>query len=156
MLEIRRARPEHAEALGRFLQAIDSPEERRFFSPHPFDMETASRLCDYEGQDLYYLLLLHGDVIGYGFLRGWDEGFAVPSVGVCIAPGHRRKGLGRCMMVFLHTVARNRESRSIRLKVHKGNIAALKMYKSLGYELESQEGDFRIGFLDMNAYLGPS
>ena len=75
-------------------------------------------------------------VIGYGMLRGWDEGYEVPFLGVAISPRKRGKGAGKLLIRFLHDVARNKKAQIIRLKVYKNNEVAIKMYKSLGYKFD--------------------
>jgi ribosomal protein S18 acetylase RimI-like enzyme len=150
MLEVVRARPEHLPMFERFLRSVDTPEERRLFSPHPFDRESAGRICDYAGPDVYCLMILDGEVVGYGLLRGWDEGYAIPSLGICIAPSRRGGGLGRLMMDFLHTEARRRRCEKVRLKVRKDNERAHALYRAMGYKFVSEEDGFLIGFLTMD------
>lgn len=149
MLEIKRASAEHVSALQGFFLAVATPEERLFFAPHPFDQETVLRVCTHQGADLYYLMLFENRALGYGLLRGWDEGFDIPSLGITIHPEYRGRGLGKLLMSFLHAAARLRGSKKIRLKAHRGNGPALSMYQAMGYGFTSQEGAFLVGFLDL-------
>ena len=86
-------------------------------------------------------------VIGYGMLRGWDDGYETPSLGIAIAPGMQGRGLGRMLMEFLHAEARQRGADRIRLKVHAENVRAVALYQSLGYEFPGGEGGQMTGFL---------
>jgi ribosomal-protein-alanine N-acetyltransferase len=149
MVEIVGARPEHLPVFLSFLSSVDTPEERRFFSPHPFDGETAARICNYTGPDAYYLMLRNGEVVGYGLLRGWEEGFAIPSLGICIAPAYRSHKLGKLLMGFLHAEARRRGCQKVRLKVRKENARARAMYCAMGYEFAFEENGFLIGILTL-------
>ena len=73
--------------------------------------------------------------IGYGLLRGWNEGYEIPSLGVAVHPSMRGTGLGRLIMDFLEAMARMRGASSIRLRVRKDNAIAHGMYARRGYRL---------------------
>jgi ribosomal protein S18 acetylase RimI-like enzyme len=137
--------------LKSFLDAIGASGDDFFFSPHPTDSETLHRLAAQTGMDLYYLLVEGNKVLGYGLLRGWDEGFQVPSLGIAIHPSHRGSGLGGLLMRFLHATASRRGASRIRLRVLKSNAQAIRLYESLGYifEFDSQHGDYLVGMLNL-------
>jgi ribosomal protein S18 acetylase RimI-like enzyme len=149
MLEIRRLTPEWTAATAAFLQAVGSDADARFFTPHPFDRATVEALAASPGRDLYAVLVEGGSVLAYGLLRGWNEGYEVPSLGVAVAPAARGRGLGRLMMHFLHAAARRRGALQVRLRVHAGNEKALALYREMGYRFEgaAPPGDgLRVGF----------
>ena len=83
-------------------------------------------------------------------LRGWDEGYAIPSLGVVIHPEAQGQGIGRLMMEFLRIAAIRREAEKIRLRVALAHKPALSLYRSLGYDLRP-DGDerFLVGFLSL-------
>lgn len=108
----------------------------RHFHPHPFDRDNAVRVCSGSGRDLYCGLWVEGVPRGYGMLRGWDEAFEVPSLGIWVSPRLRGTGAARTLMAFLHLAARLSGSPRIRLKVYPDNVAALALYRSLGYEFQ--------------------
>ena len=108
------------------------------FHPHPLDAPTARRIAHYAGQDLYYGTVYGKQLVGYGMLRGWDEGYAVPSLGVAVHPQARGAGVGKLLMHFLHAAARCRGATQVRLKVHRENEVALAMYQRLGYVFEAE------------------
>lgn len=149
MLEIRRVNPEHREPLARLFARLVADGDDRFFHPHPLTAEYALRIADYEGRDLYYVLIDDAIALGYGMLRGWDEGFDVPSLGIAIAPEGRGTGLGRLFMAFLHECARRRGSTRIRLTVVEGNQAGRRLFTESGYILGEPEGGRLIGFRDL-------
>jgi ribosomal protein S18 acetylase RimI-like enzyme len=148
-LEFRRLGPEIEEGLAGLFDALEASGDSRFFHPHPLTRQEARSRCAYRGADLYYAAVHGEQVLGYGMLRGWDEGFAVPSLGVAVAPGHRGLGLGRLFMAFLHAAARLRGARSIRLKVYEANAVARSLYEGLGYRFESLSGGELLGLLDL-------
>jgi ribosomal protein S18 acetylase RimI-like enzyme len=67
-------------------------------------------------------------------LRGWDEGFDVPSFGVLVDHRTQGQGLGRRMTEFAIAEARRLGSRRVRLTVNESNQAAVHLYRSLGFE----------------------
>jgi ribosomal protein S18 acetylase RimI-like enzyme len=83
-------------------------------------------------------------VIAYGLLRGWDEGYDTPSLGIAVSPRSQRNGIGRRLMEHLHDVARARGATRVRLKVYRENTPAVRLYEAFGYSFEA-EGDELIG-----------
>ena len=116
-LEFRKLQPAFVPELSALFSDIAANGDDVGFSPHPFTIQEAKRLCAHNGQDLFYIALNEQCVIGYGMLRGWDEGFTVPSLGIFIRRNARRLGLGTAFMHFLHVAARSRGATRIRLKV---------------------------------------
>ena len=106
-LEFCRIGPRHQEGLARFFQELMELGDHRWFHPHPFTAAQAECLAAYQGQDLYYVAT-RGEVVAYGMLRGWDEGYQVPSLGIAVHPAWRGRGLAHAFMLFLHAAARER------------------------------------------------
>ena len=148
-LQIRLVDASLLEPLTRFFAEIQAHGDDQFFHPHPFTAEEAQRRADYQGADLYYVLLKGERILGYGMLRGWDEGYAIPSLGIIIAQQARGTGLGALLMQFLHAAARCQGAERIRLKVYPGNAAAVALYQKLGYRFEAQESQQLVGYLDL-------
>ncbi len=133
-----RLQPHDESAVLEMFSEIGRDPTSRHFHPHPFNQANAARVCAASGHDLYYGLWVKGALRGYGMLRGWDEGFEVPSLGIWVSPVLRGSGAARALMSFLHVSARLSGSPRIRLKVYPDNIAALTLYRSLGYQFRSQ------------------
>ena len=140
-LEFSRVTAEWAAPLGVFFEELARAGEERFFHPHPLTSQEAVRIATRQGLDLYYVMTEGGTVLGYGMLRGWDDGYDTPSLGIALAPSCRGQGLGRLFMLVLHAAAHRRGSRRIRLKVYAENQAATDLYLSLGYRFESSAGE---------------
>jgi [ribosomal protein S18]-alanine N-acetyltransferase len=133
-LEIRRLTTEWKRPLLFFLSALDEAGDADFFLPHAFTEEAVERILLTARKDLYYVLADGTQVLGYGMLRGWDEGYAIPSLGIAIHPRFRGAGIGRIFMHFLGAAAKFRGASRIRLRVKAKNTKAAKLYESLGYE----------------------
>ena len=147
-MEIRRVGPDLTHQLHAFLKGLQHSGDDKHFHPHSFDFSAVQRLCEeYCGRDLYYVLMVRGEVAGYGMLRGWDEGYAIPSLGIALSAAIRGKGLGTCFMHFLHAAARLNGAERVRLKVYRNNIGARRLYSKLGYIFAAAEGEQDVGTL---------
>jgi ribosomal protein S18 acetylase RimI-like enzyme len=110
------------------------------FHPHPFDATTAARICGHAASDPtacdeYHAVIEDDRIVAYGMLRGWSEGYAVPSLGIAVLPECRRRGLAQRLMDHLHRVAADRGATAVRLKVYRTNASAIRLYETLGYRL---------------------
>ena len=135
--------------LLKFFRVINKNNDEKYFHPHPFNQATAEKIANYSGKDLYFLQIFNKDVSGYGMLRGWDEGFINPSLGIIIHPLFRGKGLGLNFMNFLHEQSRIKKASKVRLKVYSGNSAAVKLYKNMGYRFSRYDNNQLIGHFNL-------
>ena len=138
--EIRVLGPQLVEPLAHMLEALDRAGERAWFAPHPFERAHLHRLAAAPRGNLYHLLVAEGSVLAYGLLRGWDEGFEVPSLGIAVDREWRGRGLGIMMMHFLHGAARLRRAPRVRLRVARTNARAIALYRRMGYCFEPDDG----------------
>ena len=141
MIECVRYRVEWVAALQMFLQELDRAGETVFFSPHPADGKTLHDLAVRPTANVYCLLIEEQQVVGYGLLRGWDEGFEIPSLGIAIHPQRRSEGLGNFLMGYLEFLAERRGAASVRLRVFRQNAAAIALYSMRGYEWTADPGN---------------
>lgn len=116
------------------LQMLETVD-RRLFHPHPFSREAIEPLIG--SLDEYWLLLRDDVVVGYGMLRGWEQGYAIPSLGIAVAADCRGHGHGETLARFLHSRAVARGATRVRLTVEPDNYAAHGLYRKLGYAPES-------------------
>ena len=122
-----------------------------FFRPHAFTLEEARRVATRHGHDVFAILVDGDRAVAYGMLRGWDEGYSTPSLGVAVRQDIQGRGLGRLMMEHLHRAAAARGAASVRLRVHPDNVRARHLYESLGYRYGGEDR----GELVMSLYLDP-
>jgi ribosomal-protein-alanine N-acetyltransferase len=138
---------EHSSSLALFFDRLREAGVEKFFHPHPLTTQEAVALANYSGRDFYCVMLQAAAVIGYGMLRGWDEGYAVPSLGIAIDPSVESRGYGHMMMNFLHAAAGERGATRVRLKVDPQNHRAIELYRSLGYTFQEQHDRQLLGSL---------
>ena len=139
--------PEWETAFKSFLRALEQAGDDRRFKPHPFTDKAVKERLNYKGKDYYCLLVDESEVVGYGMLRGWDEGYDIPSLGIAVRPGLQGTGRGRSIMQHLHDEARRLGAKKIRLRVKKDNEPAIRLYREFGYDLKAdKEKGFLVGF----------
>jgi GNAT superfamily N-acetyltransferase len=144
-LEIRAVTSREAPALRQLLPRIDTT----YFRPHPMTVEQADHIASLHGRDVYLIGLVGEEPVAYGMLRGWDEGFDVPSLGIGVRRDFERQGYGRAMMRRLHEVAIANGARQVRLRVHADNIGAASLYRELGYQEVGVERSEILMLLDL-------
>lgn len=146
-IEFRAVRPGDERLLLSLLEGIDPT----FFRPHAFTEDEVARISSHVGRDLYAMLLEDGQPMAYGLLRGLDEGYPVPSLGVAVRSEARRRGYARRTVAAIHQEARRRGIGAVRLRVHEENGPARRLYESFGYRYDGEDR----GELVMRLELGP-
>ena len=131
------------------LAEIFTDIDETFFHPHPFTRDEAGRIANQAGQDTYALLVEDGRAVAYGMLRGWDEEYAVPSLGIAVRTSAQGRDLGRLIMAHLHAEARRRGATVVRLRVNTDNVKARRLYESLGYAYAGEDRGELVMLVDL-------
>jgi perosamine synthetase len=135
-----------APALAKLFEELAADEDaQRNFHPHPLDAATAEEIASYSGRDLYLASFAGNRIVGYAIVRGWDEGFEIPSFGVAVAAAERDSGVGSELLAECIRLARERGAETLMLKVHAENERALSWYRAAGFEVvgETEDGQLR-------------
>lgn len=127
-----------------------------YFRPHPFTPTEAGKIARQSGRDVYAVLIDDGRAVAYGMLRGWSEGYAVPSLGIAVRSSAQGRGYGRTMMDCLRAEAGRQGASAVRLRVHPENVRARRLYEALGYEYAGEDRGELVMFLDISQGPGPS
>lgn len=145
----RLGRMDASSAAGFFEDCRRDAEIGRFFRPHPLTAEFAHLLCDRleSMRDRYYGVFHRGTMAAYFMLRGWDEGYAVPSFGCCTHPDLRDAKLGHAMIA--HAIAESRAvgAERLRLTVFKSNARGVHLYRKCGFALSDHGPESYVGVL---------
>jgi len=113
----------HAPELCSLLQS-QSPGYIQYFKPFPFDESTLRRVLSEVREDVFEGFY-HGDrLIGLMMLRGWDEGYEVPTLGAMIDEQHRNHGLMTLIVEVAKVICRMRKVGRIMYKAHPDNVPA--------------------------------
>jgi ribosomal protein S18 acetylase RimI-like enzyme len=144
-LEFKRLVLAMEEELAVFFRQIVADGDDQMFHPHAFDQKTASDIVQGAGKDQYVVATLDGKIVAYGMLRGWDEGYEIPSLGMIISKSLRGMGVGFAFIGYLHAVARICGAATIRLSVYESNEKAIRLYEKVGYSFCSKGDGTLIG-----------
>lgn len=126
--------PEWKESISNFMDR--NIADYVYFHPHRLSYTGVYDEVEKNPKDYYTILVdLNRNIMGYGMLRGWQEGYEIPSLGIMMDKTFRGTGLSSAVMAELHTTAKERGAKSVRLSVFKDNAAAVKFYTRLGYVL---------------------
>lgn len=152
-IRIRQLLARDARALGELFDELREDPASVHFHPHPFTDEAARRIAEHAGirRDSYFGAFQDDRLIGYGMLRGWDEGYEIPSFGVAVGIQSRGMGIGRRLLRHAVSIARRRRAPSVMLKVHPANANAKVLYESEGFIFDPTplEGGQIKGFLTL-------
>jgi ribosomal protein S18 acetylase RimI-like enzyme len=142
-INVRLVSPADSARLGDLFESLGGDPAAAFFRPHPLTRAQAEQVVSKlaSGQDLYFVASDGTRFLGYGMLRGWDEGYSVPSIGVAVAPGSRGCGVGRTLLRWAIRAARERGSTRVMLKVHPENAGARQLYESEGFVFDEPSDD---------------
>lgn len=133
-LRLRALSSEHVAALTELFRANDDPQTTTGFHPFPLTADTARALATSPGADRYYGAW-HGDrLVAFTMLRGWNEGYEVPSFGILVDRDHRGLRIGREATILTLDAATAAGCQRVRLTVEQHNERARRLYRSLGFE----------------------
>jgi len=120
-------------------------DDYKFFHPHDFSYFGLLNEVIIKNKDYYVFLMDTDNIAGYGMLRGWQEGYDIPSLGIMTDVNYRGRGISSQVMKHLHEIAENRGSKKIRLTVYKENKIAVSLYNKLGYEFSDKNENELVG-----------
>lgn len=111
----------------------------KYFHPFPFNDESKEMMSNAK-KDMYMFYLNKGKITGMYMLRGWDEGYEIPSFGMIVHPRHRGKGIGTAMLEEAIKICKKKKCKKIRLTADKDNVIARKMYIKAGFKFNKNIG----------------
>jgi len=145
--------PEHCAGFARLLEDNDREEVTDHFHPFPMTKQTAEKLCASSSKDRYYVASLDGTMVGFAMLRGWDEGYEVPSFGIFVDYRYHGHGLGQLLTEHAIKEAKRLGCARVRLTVYASNVEGCRLYISLGFEEQHREPLDRRGHPDKRVVM---
>jgi ribosomal protein S18 acetylase RimI-like enzyme len=115
------------------------------FDPFPLDAAQARQIALEPRRDSFYLALCDGWPVGFSMLRGFDEGYTVPSFGIFVDCESHGEGVGRALTEWTVEQARQRGCPAVRLTVYATNLPARRLYESLGFIEQERQPLERMG-----------
>ena len=134
-LEIKELSSDQAKNLSKLLLFSDKAYTQ-YFIPFSFDEKTIKEILNRVTNDKYFGVFISKELAGFYMLRGFDEGFEIPSYGIWIA--EKFSGLGLSKLTLQHAISYCKVNgiKRIMLKVHPENSIAKKTYEGYGFKQE--------------------
>jgi GNAT superfamily N-acetyltransferase len=143
--------PRHEDGLSDLFCALSANGDGKLFYPHPLTSEEARKLCRCSGPDQYFVATVNCRILGYGMLRGWDEGYAIPSLGLAVHPDARGQGLSGFLMRGLIQEARNRRAPQLRLTADASRLRLINFFVRHGFVFSPFKPGRLLGMLDLQS-----
>ncbi len=123
-----------------FFMRNNTEDTKKNFHPFEIAIESLKKTFSDIHRDFYVGVFdKNSEMIGFGMLRGWDEGYIVPSLGILVDEEMRGRGIGSRLVEYLVDVAKENGSKSVRLSVYGDNIQAINIYHRCGFEVTSKK-----------------
>lgn len=153
-IDVRRLTINDNKQLIDFFNLVIEEKLDQYFHPHKFTEEAAISILDKISNDWYFGVFIcstnFSKMIGYGMLRGWDEGYEIPSFGICILNNYQNMGIGKIIIDYAKLICRINKCSKIRLKVYPKNGRSLQIYRKNGFIFSGEtQNDQLIGFLEL-------
>ncbi len=112
----------------------EEPEYSKYFNPFTFNFETIRQTLGNLKKDTFWGIFIADKLAGFYMLRGFDEGYDIPSYGVWISKEYSNKGLSKFTLQHAISYCKINQIKKIMLKVHPENIIAKKIYEEFGFQ----------------------
>jgi len=148
-IQIEDLAPRHEASLVELFNALKEHGDESTFYPHPLTADEAARLCRHAGLDQYFVATVKGKVVGYGMLRGWDEGYRTPSAGFATHPRYRQKKIFSTVVRSLIRQARNRGATEVRMTCSAHHELLIRSCSRLGFIFTPHSPGRLLGMIDL-------
>ena len=125
--------PGQLEQLVTLFERNSVAQVTELFDPFTLDAVQARRIALELRRDRFYLALRKQRPVGFSMLRGFDEGYVIPSFGIFVDRDSHGEGIGRALTAWTIEQARALGCKAVRLTVYAANLPARRLYESLGF-----------------------
>ncbi|MCP4971776.1 MAG: GNAT family N-acetyltransferase [Arcobacter sp.] len=105
----------------------------KYFHPFDFNENSIKNILKKTKLDQFFGIFINELLIGFYILRGFDEGYTIPSYGVMISQKFSKFGLGKLSLQHAISFCKINKVEKIMLKVHPKNLTAKRIYESFGF-----------------------
>lgn len=125
--------PENGVAISSLLRG-NSPKYQQYFYPFSFDEVEITTILENVKMDKYWGIWEDNILVAFFMLRGFDEGYDIPSYGVCVNEKYSGNGLLKLSLQFVIAWCKLNSVNTLMLKVHPENMVAKKTYEDFGFK----------------------
>jgi ribosomal-protein-alanine N-acetyltransferase len=140
--------PDQLEQLVTLFERNHVAQVTELFDPFPLDSVQARRIALESHRDRFYLAVSGERPIGFSMLRGFDDGYTIPSFGIFVDRESHGEGVGRALTTWTVEQARMLGCAAVRLTVYAANVPARRLYESLGFVEHGRQPVQRAGVTD--------
>ena len=112
-------------------------QHSKYFTP--FNNDSLLKILKQVKLDKYFAIHYNNKLIGFFMLRGFDEGYKIPSYGVWILPQYTNKGIAKLTLQYAVTFCKINNIPKLMLKVHPENNVAKDMYLKYGFVITGKD-----------------
>lgn len=120
------------------------PDHVRYFTPFAYDEKTIRGILTGAKLDVYLGLFSEKYLVGLAMLRGWDEGYAIPAVGIFVDESYQGRGFASAGLATLIAICRLRSCGKVMAKVYLGNDRAQRFFLDRGFQFHSISADNKV------------
>ena len=143
-VEIKELQSDQASTLSALI--LNTPKDHtKYFTPFSFEEDSIKNIINNAVNDKCFGIFINDELVGFYILRGFDEGYDIPSYGVWISDKFSGLGLSKLTLQHAITFCKINNIKKIMLKVHPENTIAKNIYEAFGFKQE--------GFDDNNSNL---
>jgi RimJ/RimL family protein N-acetyltransferase len=106
----------------------------KYFDPFDFSVISIEKVIRQKKNDKYFGIFLNREIAGCYMLRGFDEGYEIPSYGVWIASEFSNSGLSTLTLYHVFSFCKLNKIKKLMLKVYPDNLIAKTLYESVGFQ----------------------
>ncbi len=134
-VEIKEIQSEQASTLSALI--LNAPKDHtKYFTPFSFEEDSIKKIINNAVNDKYFGIFINDDLAGFYMLRGFDQGYEVPSYGVWVSDKFSGLGLSKLTLQHAITFCKINNIKKIMLKVYPENIIAKSIYEAFGFKQE--------------------
>ncbi len=134
-VEIKELQPEQASILSALI--LNAPKDHtKYFTPFSFEENSLKIIINDAVNDKFFGIFINDELVGFYMLRGFDDGYKVPSYGVWISDKFSRLGLSTLTLHHAIAFCKINGLKKIMLKVHPENIFAKNIYETFSFKQE--------------------
>lgn len=137
-LEIRHLNVADSAVLSAMLLS-NSDSYQQYFRPFSFDEPNLRNILSRAQKDKYWGVWVGQTLGAFFMLRGFDEGFAIPSYGVNVSEEFAGRGISLLTLHYVIAWCAVNHVDAIMLKVHPDNAVAKRQYEKIGFKQTGQD-----------------
>lgn len=134
----RRLQSEDIPLLTEFFKINNDKHTAHTFNPFPLTPASAQHILKNWTDEYYLGLFEYERMVVFTMLRGYAEGYEIPSFAILVGREYRGKGYGRKATKLTIEKAKELHASKVRLSVYDDNRAGINLYQRLGFEVTEQ------------------